>query len=263
MSPAPERLVPPPPTDELERMSLFDHLEELRSRILWSLGSLLVAFIPCWTFRDRIFGFLREPIDAQLGPGRSLVYTGIPDVLFLYIKVSALAAVFLAAPVILFQIWRFVAPGLYRRERLYVLPFLVFGSLFFLGGGAFAYYVAFPKAVTFLLGMAHQFQPMIEAKRYFGFLMTIILGMGLMFELPVLVVLLSSLGLVTPRFLLRNFRWAVVIVFTVAAVITPTPDVLNLCLFAVPALVLYLLGIGVAWLVSPKRRAEAAEAPSA
>lgn len=250
----------PPSSEELERMSLLDHLEELRSRLIWALLSVAVAFVPCWYFVDRIFDFLQQPILAELAPGQRLVYTGIADPLFLYIKVAALAAVFVAAPFILFQVWRFVAPGLYRRERLFVLPFLGFGSLFFLGGGAFAYYIAFPKAVDFLLGMARQFQPMIEVDRYFGFLMTIILGMGLMFELPILVVLLSAMGVVTPRFLLRNFRWAVLIVFTVSAIITPTPDILNLSLFAVPALVLYLLGIGVAWFVSPKRREEAEEA---
>jgi sec-independent protein translocase protein TatC len=245
--------------EDLERMSLLEHLEELRSRLIWSLLSVGIAFLPCWYFVETIFDFLQQPILAQLEPGQRLVYTGIADPLFLYIKVAALAAVYLSAPFILYQIWRFVSPALYRRERIYVLPFLVFGSLFFIGGGAFAYYIAFPKAATFLLGMAKQFQPMIEVDRYFGFLMTIILGMGMMFELPVLVVLLSAMGVVTPRFLLRNFRWAVLIVFTVAAIITPTPDVLNLCLFAVPALVLYLLGIGVAWFVSPEKRAESAE----
>jgi sec-independent protein translocase protein TatC len=256
----------PESSEDLERMSLLDHLEELRKRLIWALLSVALAFAPCWYFVDEIFDFLQQPILAELESGQRLVYTGIADPLFLYIKVAALAAVFLSAPFLLFQVWRFVAPGLYRREKLFVLPFLIFGTLFFLGGGAFAYYIAFPKAVDFLLGMAAQFQPMIEVSRYFGFLMTIILGMGLMFELPVLIVLLSAMGVVTPRFLLQKFRWAVMIIFTVAAIITPTPDIMNLSLFAVPALVLYLLGIGVAWLISPQRREKAAEdteAPSA
>jgi sec-independent protein translocase protein TatC len=248
------------PPEELERMSLLQHLEELRMRIIWSLLSVGIAFVPCWYFVEDIFNFLQKPILEQLEPGQRLVYTGIADPLFLYLKVAALAAVFIASPFILFQIWRFVSPGLYRRERLYVLPFLLFGSLFFVGGGAFAYYFAFPRAADFLLGMAKQFQAMIEVSRYFGFLMTIILGMGLMFELPVLVVLLSAIGVVTPMFLLRHFRWAILIIFTVAAIITPTPDVYNLCFFAVPALILYFLGIAVAWLVSPRRREKTAEA---
>jgi len=182
----------------------------------------------------------------------------VADILFLYLKVVGLAALFLAAPFVLFQLWLFVSPALYRRERLYVLPFLVFGSLFFLGGGAFAYYLAFPKAVDFLLGMSTQFKAVPEAQRYFGFLLTVILGMALMFELPVLIVLLSAIGVVTPGFLIRKFRWAVVLIFTAAAIVTPTPDIMNLCLFAVPALVLYLLGVGVAWLLSPGRKEAAA-----
>ena len=150
------------PSEELERMSLLQHLEELRFRLVWSLLSVGIAFLPCWYFVEEIFNFLQKPILAQLEPGQRLVYTGIADPLFLYIKVAALAAVFIAAPFILYQIWRFISPGLYRRERLYVLPFLFFGSVFFIGGGAFAYYFAFPKAADFLLGMAKQFQPMIE-----------------------------------------------------------------------------------------------------
>lgn len=241
-------------------MSLLEHLEELRKRILWSLVSIVVAGIPCWVFREEITAFLQAPVLAKLPPGQKLVFLGMADILFLYLKVSALCALFLAAPFILFQIWLFVSPALYRRERLYVLPFLVFGTLFFLGGGAFAYYFAFPKAVDFLIGMSHQFDAMIEAPRYFGFLLTVILGMALMFELPVMIVLLSALGVVTPGFLMRKFRWAVVLIFTAAAIVTPTPDILNLCLFAVPALVLYLLGVGVAWLVSPRKAK--AESPS-
>ncbi len=237
-------------------MSLLQHLEELRKRILWSLLSIVAAAIPCWVFREQMVAFLQKPVLDKLPPGEQLVFLGVPDVLFLYLKVVGLAALFLAAPFVLFQIWLFVSPALYRRERLYVLPFLVFGSLFFLGGGAFAYYVAFPQAVDFLLGMSTQFKAVPEAQRYFGFLLTVILGMALMFELPVMIVLLSALGVVTPGFLLRKFRWAVVLIFTAAAIVTPTPDILNLCLFAVPALVLYLLGIGVAWLVSPRRKAE-------
>ena len=140
----------------------------------------------------------------------------------------------------------FVAPGLYRRERRMVGPFIFFGSLLFLAGGAFAYYVAFPFAVQFLLGMGERFEAQITVSRYLGFLMTIILGLGLMFELPTIIFLLSKMGLVTPGFLLRHFRWAVILIFTAAAIITPTPDVVNLCIFAVPTLLLYLVGVAVA-----------------
>ena len=168
---------------------------------------------------------------------------------------AALAAVFAASPFILYQFWRFIAPGLYKHERRYLLPFLFFGSFFFLAGGAFAYYIAFPLAAEFLLKIGGAFEPVITIERYFGFQMTIILGLGLMFELPIVIFVLAAIGLVTPRFLMRNFRWAVVIIFVVAAIITPTSDVLNLCVFAVPAILLYLLGVGAAALV-PKRNPE-------
>jgi sec-independent protein translocase protein TatC len=178
----------------------------------------------------------------------------VADAFLLYFKVAALAAVFLGAPFVLFQLWRFIAPGLYRKEKLYAIPFILFGSFFFLAGGAFAYYVAVPLAVRFLLNIGDQFQAMITIERYFSFLLAVILGLGLMFELPVLIFLLAGLGLVTPGFLLRKFRYAVVIIFIMAAIITPTPDVVNLCVFALPALGLYLLGIAAAAIVFRNRK---------
>ncbi|MFL6199216.1 MAG: twin-arginine translocase subunit TatC [Thermoanaerobaculia bacterium] len=236
-------------------MSLMEHLEELRTRLLRSVIILAAAFGPCWYYVDEIFAFLQRPIMKLLPPGKKLAYTGMTDPFILYFKVAALAAVFAASPFILYQFWRFIAPGLYKHERRYLLPFLFFGSVFFLAGGAFAYYVAFPLAAEFLLKIGGAFEPVITIERYFGFQMTIILGLGLMFELPIVIFVLAAIGLVTPRFLMRNFRYAVVIIFIVAAIITPTSDVLNLCVFAVPAILLYLLGVGAAALV-PKRNPE-------
>jgi sec-independent protein translocase protein TatC len=259
MTPAsgrPALVPPPPPDDELGRMSLIDHLEELRSRLLKAIAILFIAFLPCWYWVDDIFAFLQQPILKLLPPGKKLAYTGVTDPFFLYFKVAALAAVFAASPFILYQFWRFIAPGLYKHERRYLLPFLFFGSAFFLAGGAFAYYVAFPLAAQFLLEMGKAFDPVITIERYFGFQMTIILGLGLMFELPIVIFILSSVGLVTPRFLMKHFRYAVVIIFIVAAIITPTSDVLNLCVFAIPAILLYLLGVGAAALVPRKPPAE-------
>jgi sec-independent protein translocase protein TatC len=258
MSPMSVQQFPLPPTEDLTRMSLLEHLEELRKRLFWSILSLAVAFVPCWIWVREIFNFLQLPIQ-KISPGEKLVFTGLADPFLLYFKVAALAALFLAAPFILYQLWGFVAPGLYKRERLYLAPFLLFGSLFFLGGGAFAYYVAFPMAATFLLGVGDQFEMMLTVERYFSFLLTMILGLGMMFELPIVILVLSALGVVTPGFLLRHFRWAVLIIFVVAAIITPTPDIVNLCVFAVPALLLYILGIAAAYVVAPKLRGEEAD----
>ena len=240
-------------------MSLLEHLEELRKRLFWSIVSLSVAFVPCWIWVREIFTFLEGPL-RRIRPDEKLVFLGLADPFLLYFKVAALAALFMAAPFILYQLWGFIAPGLYRKEKLYLAPFLLFGTLFFLGGGAFAYYVAFPTAADFLLKMGADFEMQLTVERYFSFLLTMILGLGMMFELPIVILVLSALGVVTPGFLLRHFRWAVLIIFVVAAIITPTPDVVNLCIFALPALGLYLLGVGAAFLVTPKKESEPAPA---
>jgi sec-independent protein translocase protein TatC len=261
MSPARPQLAPVPASEDLERMSLLEHLEELRNRILRTVIALAVAIVPCWIYVGPIFDFLAKPVQRALPPGQKLAFLGLTDPFILYFKVAALAAVFLASPFLLYQLWAFVSPGLYRREKLYALPFVFFATLFFLSGGAFAYYIAFPYAVQFLLSMGESFQAVITIERYFGFLLTVILGLGLMFELPIVILLFSIMGVVTPMFLLRYFRHAVIIIFIVAAIITPTPDIVNLCLFAVPALFLYLLGIGAAFVVQRVRsRRAAAEA---
>jgi len=244
--------------EELPSMSLLEHLEELRNRLMWVIGALGLAFFVCWWKVEAIFEFLAKPAYRYLPKGQKLVILSVTDAFMLYIKVALLAALFAAAPVILYHLWRFIQPGLYSRERYYTLGFIVSGSLLFLAGGAFAYYVAFPFSVEFLLEMGRNFTPAITGPSYLSFLMTVILGLALMFELPLVIVFLARVGLVTPRFLLRNFRWAVLVIFVAAAIITPTSDVFNLCLFAVPTLGLYLLGVAAAAVVGrAKKRAEA------
>lgn len=257
-SPAPGRPAPAPDHAEAEtlaQMSLLQHLEELRKRIIHSLLGLVASFALCWAFVGPMFEFLARPIERLLPEGEKLAFLGITDPFILYVKVALLGSVFLAAPWLMYQAWLFVSPGLYRRERRWAAPFIVFGTAFFLAGGAFAYYVAFPFAAEFLLEVGERFRPVITIERYFRFLMTVILGLGVMFELPILIFLLARLGVVTPGFLIRKFRWAVLIIFVVAALITPTPDVVNLCLFALPTIGLYLLGVGAAALF-PRRPRE-------
>ncbi len=243
-----------PSNEDLQRMSLLEHLEELRTRIVRSLLAVTVAFFACWAVSERIFDFLAKPIYKYLPEGTRLAFLGVTDPFILYVKVAGLAALFVASPIVLYQVWSFVAPGLYKREQRYALPFVIFGTFFFLGGGMFAYYVAFPFAVEFLLGMGEAFDAVITIERYFGFLMTVILGLGLMFEMPIVILLLAKMGVVTPRFLMRHFRWAVLIIFVIAAIITPTPDVVNLCIFAVPTIGLYLVGVAAAWVVTRKEK---------
>jgi sec-independent protein translocase protein TatC len=257
------RTVPPPAREpeELPAMSLFEHLDELRKRLFYVLGAYFVAFLACWAASEPLFRFLSRPIYRYLPEGQKLVVLAVTDAFMLYVKVALLAALFVSAPVALYHFWRFVAPGLYRRERRFALAFIFFGSGLFLAGGAFAYYVAFPFAVEFLLGVGKEFTTAITGVSYLRFLMTVIVGLALMFELPVVIFFLARMGLVTPRFLMHNFRWAVLLIFVAAALITPTPDIFNMCLFAVPALVLYLIGVGVAALFGQKKITEPVASP--
>ena len=240
-------------------MTLLDHLEELRRRIVYSLIALSVTIGVAWGFREKVFAILAAPIQPYLPEGRKLAFLAVTDPFSIYFKMSALVGVFLASPFLIYQIYAFVAPGLYRRERRAAVPFVLCGTFFFCLGGYFAYRVAFPFAVEFLLGMGESFEAIITVQKYFGFLMTMVLGLGLMFELPIFLFLLASFGVVTPGFLMRHFRWAVLIIFTAAAIITPTPDVVNLMIFALPTVGLYLLGVAAAWVVVRGKRKKRAE----
>jgi sec-independent protein translocase protein TatC len=259
--PAPPRLTAAQ-QDELRRMSLLEHLEELRKRIVWAVLAIAIAFIPCWAYYRKIFQFLVAPLH-RIDPTMKLAYLALTDPFILYFKMAAFTALFIASPFLLYQLWAFIAPGLYSRERKLAFPFIFFTTLFFLAGGAFGYYVAFPMGARFLLGLGSDLQAVITADKYFGFLLTVILGLGLMFEMPILILLLSLLGVVSPRMLLRFWRHAVVIIFIAAAIITPTPDVVNLCIFAVPAISLYFLGVSAAFLAARYRRRREAELAAA
>lgn len=238
---------------DLPRMSFLEHLEELRRRLLVSLIALVGGFLVCWSFAPEIFALLEAPIIALMAPGEKLAFTRLTAPFFLYMKVAFFAGIFLAAPVILWQVWRFIAPGLYRKERRYAAPFIIFSSLFFIAGGYFGYRVVFPMAAEFFLEMGEQFQQVITVDDYFSFASRLILGMGLVFETPILIFFLSRLGIVTPQFLLQKFKYAVLIIFVIAAVITPTPDMVTQSALAVPMILLYLLGIGISLLFGKKR----------
>jgi sec-independent protein translocase protein TatC len=238
-------------------MGFLDHLDELRRRLIWCVAALGVAFAAALTQARTILDFLLRPVLPLLG-GNKPIFTELTEPFLLYMKVAFLASLFLAAPFILYQIWAFISPGLYPRERGYVYPFVLFATVFFLLGGAFGYYIGFPIACQFLLGIAEGFQPALRISNLFSFESKIVLGMGLVFELPTVIYFLARLGLVTPGFLWRNFKYAILIIFIVAAVVTPTPDVVTQCVFAAPMILLYLIGILVAHVFGKERRARAA-----
>jgi sec-independent protein translocase protein TatC len=236
------------PDAELPKMGFLDHLEELRKRLMVSIAAVAVGFFVCWAFAERIFAKLQEPLTHFLPPGDKLAYTRLTAPFFLYMKVAFFAGLFLAAPVVLHQLWLFIAPGLYKRERRLASPFIIFGSLFFIAGGYFGYRLLLPATCSFFVETGKQFKQMVTVDDYFSFASMIILATGVVFETPIIIFFLARLGIVTPAFLMQKFKYAIVLSFVVSAVVTPTPDMVTQSALAIPMILLYLIGVGVAYL---------------
>lgn len=246
--------------EQMKSMSLLEHLEELRRRLIYSVLAIVAAFFFCWNYADRIFKYMQAPIMQALRAHKmeeTLVYTNPIDPFNLYLKIGLIAGIFLASPFVLYQVWLFISPGLYRHEKRYVVPFMVSTVGLFVAGGLFGYKMVYPGALDFLIGYGSQFKPLITIHEYTNLFMTIILGLGIVFELPVLVFFLAMMGIVSAGWLWRNVRYSILVIFIIAAVITPTTDILSMCIFAAPMVVLYFVSIGVAWLVHPSRRKRA------
>jgi sec-independent protein translocase protein TatC len=243
--------------DAMPTMGFLDHLEELRTRLVYSIIAVAVGFFACWGYREKIYEIMQKPImDALKANGMTdkLVYLNPVEPFNLYLKIAALAGLFLTSPFVLYQVWMFISPGLYRNEKRYVMPFMASTIALFAGGGYFGYRVVYPRALDFLIGFGKQFQPMITIGEYTSLFMSIVLGMGLIFEMPILIFFLALMGIVSAGFMWKNFRYAILIIFIIAAIVTPTPDVLNMCIFAAPMIGLYIISIGIAWMVHPKQR---------
>ena len=235
-----------------DEMTFLEHLEDLRKRLWWSFVSIIIAMIPAWFFHKQLFDILAHPLTKYLPEGENLVFTNLPDPFFAYIKVSFVAALFVVAPFIFLQVWYFVAPGLYQKEKKYVWPFVIFTTVFFSGGAVFGYLVVFPFACRFFLSIGSEFKAMITVNQYFSLALRVLLGIAIVFELPTLVFFLSKMGLITSRFMIKNFKYAVLIAFIIAAIITPTPDMITQSIIAVPMLGLYGLSILIALIFGRK-----------
>lgn len=238
----------------LDSMPLLGHLEELRKRIILSGVGVVAGFFLSWSFADRIFGLMQQPIIQALrhhGLGGGLVYLNPTEPFNLYLEVGFVAGLFVASPFVFYQLWLFIAPGLYRKEKRYVLPFLVSTVGLFLAGGLFGYKMVYPASLDFLIGYSQSFQPMITIGEYTKLFLTVIVGLGLIFEMPILIFFLALMRVVTARWMWRNLRYSILVIFVVAAIVTPTTDILNMCLFAAPMVGLYGISIGVAWLANP------------
>jgi sec-independent protein translocase protein TatC len=234
-------------------MTFLEHLDELRSR-LFRIAIVYVALLGAgWFVSDRILGFLMRPIRAHLFAGGDIIFISITEPFMVYMKASAIAALFASAPWILWQFWGFVAPGLYKKERRAAGIFIVMGTLFFVAGGAFGYYVAMPFTANWLINLGSQFKAQLTLESAFAFETRIMLGAGAVFEMPIVILLLARFGIVTPAFLLHHMRVAILVIAIAAAVITPSGDALTMSVFALPMIGLYLLGIAFAWLATRNR----------
>ncbi len=245
--------------EDMLRMSFLEHLEELRSRLIKMLAGLGVGFLLAVVFANDLWNIVRAPAAqalTSLGFKPDLAQiTPMDGFTTIWVKLPLLTAVFLASPWILYQVWSFIAPGLYKRERRWAGPFVIVSAGLFISGGLFAYFVAFRFGLTFLLGIGKDIgvMPVVSLVEYFDLFVNVTLGIGLLFELPVLIFFLVLLRLVTPGFLIANSRYAILLITLLAAVVTPTPDVVNLTIFAVPMILLYFVGIFAGWLLVLQR----------
>jgi sec-independent protein translocase protein TatC len=237
---------------ELPGMSLMEHLTELRKRLIHSVYYLLGGFIIAYVFHERLYGFVQAPLD-QLHI--ALNFTHPTDGLNLYLKTAFVGGAILASPFILYQIWLFISPGMYANEKRYVWPFMSATVGLFLAGAWFGYRWVLPGAIKVLIfDFGKKFNPILTIEDYTGFFMSVILGLGICFELPILIFFLALFGIVDAKFLLRQYRYAILGIFLISAIICPLQDPFSMCLFAAPMLVLYFVGVCVAFLVHPARR---------
>ncbi len=264
LSPVPAPPPPRPIDDEEEdegvggKMSFLEHLDELRQRLIRALLAVLVGFVIALAFIDPIFEFVMTPLQAILPAGGKLIYTEPTEAFMLYMKMAALVGLMIALPVVLWQVWAFIAPGLYAHEKRFAIPFVMMSTVFFIGGALFSHYVVFPAMWRFFASFSTEtveFAPRIEP--VFSLYVRMALGMGAVFEMPTLVMFLARVGLVTPRFLVRNTKYAILVIFVVAALVTPSPDVVSQFLLALPMFVLYAFSILVAWVFQKRTPATA------
>ncbi len=245
-----------PDDDASGRMSFLEHLDELRRRLVASALSLAFGTVVAFFFIDRIFTFIMRPLYDKLPAGSKLIYTEPTEAFMLKMKIALLAGLVIAAPLIMTQLWLFIAPGLYAREKRFALPFILMASIFFVGGAAFNHYVLFPLAWTFLASFSTDYMMFLpRIAPVFSLYAMLMVAMGLVFEMPAVILVLARMGLVTAGFLWRNIKYAVLVIFIFAAVVTPTGDPMTQSLMAGPMVGLYILSIGLAWLFGKRRRA--------
>ena len=244
---------------EDEKLPFTSHLEELRKRLITCFISIGVGFAISFGFKERLFKILVQPLVKVMEEGETLIYTGLPEAFFTYLKVAFLSGLIVASPVILYQFWMFVAPGLYKNERRLMTPIVLLSSFFFIGGALFGYFIVFPWGFKFFLGFASEtVRPLPSMKEYFGFSAKLLLAFGLVFELPLVITFLAKLGIVSVEFLKKNRKYALLLFFAGAAILTP-PDVITQVMMALPLMVLYEISI-IGARIFGKKKTETEEA---
>lgn len=229
---------------EDEKISFTAHLKELRKRLIICFIAVGIGFALTYGFKEKIFEILTLPLIHEMKAGEKMIFTGLSEAFFIYMKLSFFAGIIIASPVVFYQIWVFVAPGLYHNEKRNIIPIVIFSMFFFVGGVVFCYFVVFPVAIKFFLGFASNIiQPLPAMSEYLTFATKMLLGFGLVFQLPLVIIFLAKLGIVTVEFLRKNRKYAILLIFIVAALLTPTPDIFNQLLMAVPLMILYEISI--------------------
>jgi sec-independent protein translocase protein TatC len=232
-----------------DRTTVLARLDELRKRIVFSLASLLVGFMVCFSFSHRLFVFVMTPVRASLPAGANVVATAVPEIFMVHLRMALLGSVVIASPIWLYQVWRFTRTIVPLRRAF--VPILLLACALFFGGATFGHYLVFPYAVRFLTTVGSEsIHVMLTVGKLFSFYTQFVLGLGLAFQIPTIVLILSKLNLVSPGFLWRHLRIVILAIFTIAAILTPTPDLVTQCLLALPMLGLYMISIGISWLVT-------------
>jgi len=242
------------------RMSFMEHLEELRARLLRAVIGIVLAFVLSITFCKPLWRIVSEPAvqaltNLGIKPAKLVTLTPMEGFNIVYLKLPLLMSIFLGSPWLLYQVWAFISPGLYKREKRWAVPFVTSTAGLFIAGGCFAYFVAFRFGLEFLLGIGRDinFSPMVSISEYFDLFVNVTLGVALVFEMPVIIFFLTLLRLASPRFLIRHSRYAILAITVIAAVVTPTPDVFNMMIFAVPMVVLFFVGVFASYLLVLRR----------
>jgi len=239
-----------------ELTSFFSHLSDLRKRLIYSLLFLFLGFVACYGFHKQLFHIVALPL-LNIAPKQYpnvFAFHTLSEPFFTYLRLSFYVGIFVASPFVLHQVWLFISPALYKEEKKYAVPFILFSTLLFLAGGYFGYAIGLKYMISFFLREAHGLVPVLTMDKYISLTTTVILGMGLVFETPIIILFLALMGLVDHIFLLKKFKYAFVIVFIIAAVITPSGDPVTQTIFALPMLILYLLGILVAYIFGRDRK---------